>query len=57
MLAPFSQIAVPSSANSMRVEGNGQFAIALEIFDSAGYALLHPRESANLGENLSIRVN
>ena len=57
VLAPFSQLAIPSSANSMRVEGSGQFAIALEIFDKAGYALVHPRESANLGENLSIRVN
>ena len=57
VLAPFSQIAVPSSANSIRVEGNGQFAIALEIFDRAGYAVLHPRETANLGENLKIRVN
>jgi hypothetical protein len=57
VLAPFSQVAIPSSASSMRVEGNGQFAIALEIFDRAGYAVLHPRESANLGENLSIRVN
>jgi hypothetical protein len=57
VLAPFSQVAIPSSANSLRVEGTGQFAIALEIFDGAGYAVLHPRESANLGENLSIRVN
>ena len=57
VLAPFSQLAIPSSANSMRVEGTGQFAIALEIFDSAGYSVLHPRESANLGENLVIRVN
>lgn len=57
VLAPFSQIAIPSSAMSMSVEGNGQFALALEIFDVAGYSVLHPRESANLGENLIIRVN
>ena len=57
VLAPFSQLAIPSSANSMRVEGTGQFAIALEVFDPAGYSVLHPRESANLGENLVIKVN
>lgn len=56
-LAPFSQVAIPSSASSIRVEGSGPFAVALEIFDRAGYSVLHPRESSNLGENLVVRVN
>ncbi len=57
VLAPFSQIAIPSSASGMKIDGTGQFAIAIEVFDPAGYAVVHPRESANLGENLTIKVN
>ena len=57
VLAPFSQVAIPSSANAFKVEGTGLFAIAIEIFDGAGYSVLNPRETSNLGQNLSIKVN
>ena len=57
VVAPFSQIAIPSAANSMRLDASGEFAVALEILDPNGYSVIHPRESANLGNDLTIKVN
>lgn len=57
VIAPFSQIAIPSSANSIRLDASGEFAVALEILDPNGYSVIQPRENANLGDDLVIKVN
>lgn len=57
VVAPFTQVAIPSSANSIRLESQGQFAVALEVLDPNGYSVIHPRETANLGNDLTIKVN
>lgn len=57
VIAPFSQVAIPSSANSIRLDSATEFAVALEVFDPNGYSVIHPRENANIGNDLAIRVN
>ena len=57
VIAPFGQAAVPSSANSIKIDSATEFAVALEVFDPNGYSVIHPRETTNLGNNLEIRVN
>lgn len=57
VIPAFSQSDVPVSATSVRIDGSSEFAVALEVFDPNGYSVLHPRESANLGNDLEIRVN
>lgn len=57
VIAPFGQAAVPTSANSIKIDGSIEFAVALEVLDPNGYSVIHPRETTNLGNNLEIRVN
>lgn len=57
VIAPFSQAAIPTRADSIRLDSQSEFAVALEILDPNGYSVIHPRESANLGNDLSIKVN
>ena len=56
VIAPFSQLVLPVSADGVKVTGDGPFAIALEILDPLGYAVLTPTESRNLGTDLQIIV-
>jgi hypothetical protein len=53
----FSQVEVPLSGTSVKIAGSGEFAVALEIFDPSGYSVVHPRQSANLGNDLEIEIN
>lgn len=57
VVAPFGQATVPASANSIKIDGATEFAVALEVFDPNGYSVIHPRETTNLGNDLEIRVN
>ncbi|HEY7854633.1 MAG TPA: DUF5719 family protein [Aquiluna sp.] len=57
VIAPFGQVALPASANSIKIDGSIEFAVALEVLDPNGYSVIHPRETTNLGNNLEIRVN
>ena len=57
VVAPFGQATVPASANSIKIDGSTEFAVALEVFDPNGYSVIHPRETTNLGNDLEIRVN
>jgi hypothetical protein len=57
VVAPFTQTAISTRADTAKVLGSGQFAIAIEILDPNGYSVIHPRQSTNLGNDLLIRVN
>lgn len=57
VVAPFSKLAIPSAAQSVKLDSTSQFAVALEVLDKNGYSLIHPRENANLGNDLTILVN
>lgn len=52
----FKSIAIPVRGDSVKLNSNLEFAVALEILDGAGYSLVHPTQSRNLGQDLSIRV-
>ena len=57
VIAPFTQTAVVTRADSVALVGSGEFAVAIEVLDPNGYSVIHPRQTANLGNDLSIKVN
>jgi hypothetical protein len=57
VIAPFTQTAVATRADVVRLVGSGQFAAAIEVLDPNGYSVIHPRQTANLGNDLLIKVN
>lgn len=57
VIPALGEVAVPVSGKSARIDGSAPFAVALELLDSAGYSIVHPTESRNLGRDLSIRID
>ena len=56
VVPPFQQSAFAVSGTSVSVTGSAEFAVALEILRASGYSVVHPTESKNLGNDLSIFV-
>ena len=57
VVAPYSQLVLPLSGVSVKVDGSSLFGVALEILDPAGYSVVSPTESANPGRDLEIFVD
>lgn len=56
VIPAFKSLAIPVRGDSVRLDGNLEFAVALEILDPSGYALVHPTQSQNLGQDLRILI-
>ena len=51
-----SQVSLPISGDSIRINSASEFTAALEIIDVPGYAVINPRENQNFGDELSVSV-
>ena len=51
-----SQVSLPISGDSIRINSASEFTAALEIIDVPGYAVINPRENQNFGDALSVSV-
>ena len=51
-----SQVSLPISGDSIRINSASEFTAALEIIDVPGYAVVNPRENQNFGDALSVSV-
>jgi hypothetical protein len=52
----FKSVAIDVRGESVQLNSKLEFAVALEILDRVGYSLIHPTQSRNLGQDLSIQI-
>ena len=55
-IASLSQVSLPVSGDSIRINSASEFTAALEVIDVPGYAVINPRENQNFGDELSVSV-
>ena len=55
-IASLTQVSLPISGDSIRINSASEFTAALEIIDVPGYAVINPRENQNFGDALSVSV-
>ena len=55
-IASLSQVSLPISGDSIRINSASEFTAALEVIDVPGYAVINPRENQNFGDELSVSV-
>tara|TARA_B110000305_G_C19455835_1_gene650910 strand:+ start:2615 stop:3946 length:1332 start_codon:yes stop_codon:yes gene_type:complete len=55
-IASLSQVSLPISGDSIRINSASEFTAALEVIDVPGYAVINPRENQNFGDALSVSV-
>lgn len=56
VIPAFKSVAILVRGDAVKLNSNLEFAVALEVLDRAGYSVIHPTQSRNLGQDLSIRV-
>lgn len=52
----FKSVAIDVRGDSVQLNSKLEFAVALEILDRVGYSVIHPTQSRNLGQDLSIQI-